>query len=351
MIKLPSFGGGVTRSGLWIGPVLCLASSLWAGETLKESAPGSAHKSDTPTEPRPANSFLNNLSTRPSFGAGFVPGNLPNAPAPAPNSGQMDPEVRKRWMLANDKERNWLLENAALLNTKSKPGVAATEDPGDKFNGSDAVARAAVNRMRRATQHTPDKATATNPETDTDPSDPTRESARKEKRNEPGEFPDDPDREPNSPKAALALTSSSLSASDRAFANPGRTEGGFFTTPTRTAGEDRQHERLSERDAAFDRMLGGIGGGPSSSLADISRQPPTRAQQFDALLGGGEAARPAAFGNPLATPATAAGTTLAPSFDRLAPSLSPSTGPNLLPAAPARFQPRPVVLQIPMRGL
>ena len=36
---------------LWIGPVLCLASSLWAGETLKESAPGSAHKSDTPTEP------------------------------------------------------------------------------------------------------------------------------------------------------------------------------------------------------------------------------------------------------------------------------------------------------------
>jgi hypothetical protein len=335
---------------LGLGVAACLASGLFAGDPIVEVQPGSAKKPGaTPTGPaKPASPVPDRYSNLPSLGSGVSPGTLPDAPVATPyQPGKIDPELRRQLMLQQDKKRNWLIENAAKVNTKPKNGGADDLTP-DKESSTDSLSKISMDRLRRATERKDPKADRSKGEENPDGS---RDNDTARDRN-PNDL-DDPADDAPKPKPAMSQLFGKAGDAERAAkANQPSLAHELFASPTAGGPEERQRERMAVRGAEFDQMLGGINAGPAGASAlDFGRSTSDRSRQFESLLSGPDPVSSLGGGSPLAAAALAPRPNATVEFGRVNAIQLPSTGPGPAPAALPKAEPRPLFLPIPTRGL
>lgn len=357
MIRRRSIVGPFPAVALWLAAGT--AAGLLAGEPIREVQPGSARKPGTPSGGlgAPVPDRLPNL---PSLGPGISPGSLPDAPAYTPyQPNKPDPETQRRMMLLMDKQRNWLLENAARLNTKPKAGAGEALNP-EGASAKDSLAKISAERIRRATESPDDKAgTAKNGDKAANPLDPAaeREDGDDKRRRKDADKDD-----PSKPKSALAFVNGSALGSPLESDRTGESgksslASDFFVSPKSGADADRAHDRFLGRAADFDQILGSIGTGQASGGVDLTRALPDRTRQFESILSGAESgvgSPSAGTANPLAAAAVAAPSPrpdLSQGLGRLNMVQQPASAPPIPAPTVQKLQPRPVFLQIPTRGL
>lgn len=289
------------------------------------------------------------FSNLPSLGTGINPGALPDSPVPTPyQSGKLDPQAQRRWLLLEDKKRNWLLENAAKANSPRKDG-GAEEFSSERPGPTDSLSKISADRLRRATERRDPKdeqaeaakeTTAFGNETEADEA-----KGKKHAR-------DEGSADPSAPKPATAFAIGNPGDPERAAETTRPSLGNdFFVTPGLGGVDERQRERIAVRGAEFDQMLGGIGQNAVPGGLDLSRATPDRARRFEAILGGGDAGGGLASPQPFAAAAAPPRPDFSPALGRVNPIQLPGSTPAPPPAAAPKFQPRPIFLQIPTRGL
>ncbi len=330
-----------------------LAAGATAGEPIREIQPGSAKKQPpASTAPStPTTSFLDRLANQRSLGSGINPGSLPDTAAPVPfQPGKMDPESQRRWALIYDKQKNWLIENAARINS---PGKASNGDGAvaEKRDASmDTVAKVSAERLRRATERDDGKVERTK-SANKDPLDPNAtdepgtDGTAAKKKGKNGESTDDPSQQ----NTGIAFVVGELGNADRATDSARSALGNdLFKASAFQNPNDRQRDRQAERGAEFDQLLGTFGSGPGG--LDTGRTALDRTHQFEAILGGGDLGgilNPA----PIAAAAPGPRPDVLQTLGRVNAIQLPGMAPAPAPAAPPKFSPRPVFLQLPTRGL
>jgi hypothetical protein len=355
VIRRFSVVGARFRIGTGLGLLLCLAPGLSAGDHNVDVAPGSARRSgNKPAPGTPASPVPDRALNLPSLGPGISPGSLPDAPVATPyQPGKIDPEAQRRWLLLEDKKRNWLLESAANANSKRTPGDAEVMLPGRSLP-TDSISKISAERIRRAVER---------PEPKLDPS--AAKKAETSLANE-AEADDteqqrgkeDGGNDPTKPKPILAFASGGFGDGGRAT-DPKRSSvpGDIFQTPSFVGLEERQRDRTTGRGAEFDQLLGGIGQGPGNNNGiagglELGRTTQDRSRRFEAILTGDSGLGSSAITPPLAA--------LAAPVRRPDPSLDsgrinaiqlPGAAPVAAPVAAPILQPRPIFLQLPVRGL
>lgn len=342
-----------------------------AGEKMIEAAPSKPGTKLTPTAPALDPVLDHILNPGKQGSSSFNPG-APNIAPAAPSTPGMDPAIQKRWSIQLDKRRNWLLENAATLNSQQDPRLENDyprfSQPGNQLGQS-----RFGERYLRATE------SAASP--DRNPS--ARPGSQQGAEGEIDPLTGLP-RQSDTPGSAGSLapgTANTVPFLSRdpvpdtrglsAFSDKGR-----FSAPTTTVGEFGRRTPAEDRASSFERLLSGstATGNPSNpanpggettplSPFGLTRSTSSRSQQFQTLLAGPEAPRPpaastlgtsafgtSAFGaSPAAPGAVRNGLTALP--DRtLSPSALPGATPIPPRPAPPKFEPRPALLPIPTRG-
>lgn len=345
--------------------ILAGASAL-AGEKMVELPPSKPGNKMAPAV-KPIDPVLDHILNSGKIDSGFNPGSSSPVPTtPAPSQG-IDPALQKRWGLALEKRRNWLLENAAVIGASESGAFKASDDlPRFSQPGSAATKPGFGDRYLRATQTANTERSTGNP-ANTVEIDPTTGQPRNSLDGIGGNASGALDGGPGNLAPTLAPIGR-IGAS--AFAEQGR-----FTSPAQAQLDLNRRGATAERAAIFDRLLSGTAAPASGSLTDnasasgpfnLTRTPVSRAQQFQNLLAGPEPQKvpsPTAFGSSAfgnsaglaSAPGTSPSRSVLPGLnglgDRtLSPSAIPGSAPTVTRPPAPKFEPRPALLPIPTRG-
>ena len=354
------------RLALWVRGALTASvlATAAAGEKMVESPPSKKRPEVSAPAATPAiDPILDRILNPNGSGSSFSPGGIQSMPVVPPTRPGLDPLTQKRLGQQLDKRRNWLLENAAQINSQGQIREKQTDDTPRFSQPAGAFAiPGAGERYLRATDPSPGG-----------PQNAGKRGNSSENQNglNPGENPDGTELEGDaSGEAARAVPFRSwtgeatglLKGKASEVSRSGKevfSESGPFSNPGRSLLEDTRRTAMDERNAVFDRLLTGAtagpagpeGSAPSLNSLGLSTLTPSRSQQFQSLLAGPEA--PAASANVFGSPFAASGAAR-PSGFLAEPNPSANLGPigPVAPQRPAavRMEPRPALLQIPTRG-
>ena len=347
----------------WLGAVLTASvlTTAVAGEKMVESAPSKERPKVVAPTPS-IDPILDRVLNPNGAGSFSTPGGFQPMPVVPPARPGLDPLTQKRLGQQLDKRRNWLLENAAQINSQGQIRDKQTDDT-PRFSqpaGSFALPGAG-DRYLRATDPSPGG---------TENSGQRSNSSQNQTGLSSAENPEGTEGQGGvTGEAGRAVPFRSwtgdatgpLNGKGSDVSRSGKevfSESGPFSNPGRSILDDSRRTAMDERNAMFDRLLTGAaatagpaGAGATLNSLGLSTTTPSRSQQFQSLLAGPEAPAAGAnlFGNPFAAsgPAKPSGILA----DR-APSANLGPIGPVAPQRPAavRMEPRPELLQMPTRG-
>lgn len=337
-----------------IGVALVVSASMtaFAGEKMVESAP-SKERPKLPSRTAPIDPILDRVLNPGGANSSFNPGGMPVVPGNPQTRPGIDPILQRQWGLQADKKRNWLLENAAQVDSKGQLRELDV-DPTQRFSQPTAILHApgTGERYLRATE-------ADRPERTARASDPSKPVGAESEADRQNNVATSAESSRAIPFRTMTGDGTSVRGSEASQSDP---KGAFgdpngFANSGRSVLEDARKSAAEERSAVFDRLLSNQSQSPgsaqeSSPLGGLnsSKTPPSRSQQFQSLFSAPPAVASAGlFGSQLnaaAAPRAAAGAL----GERPTTSLAPAAAPVAPKATPIRLEPRPALLQIPTRG-
>lgn len=339
------------------------ASWARAGEEIRESRPGVRRGTNLlDSTALPKRSVLDRLTDGPgrSIQGPTIPGPVP----PSTKTPEMDPKDERRLRQDLDRRRNWLLENAARLNS-GETGTAGLERDRRRDTGRSATPDN-IDRLLRAT----DRGSAGDRKAGgVDGEDPALAGLTEEGKEEAFRrgFRDgsDGERDESGKEAVPAgqvpgfdlpdfMPRSSLGAETETLRS--RPEGTLFPDASELLAERQQESVTRARDEAFDQMLNDVGRDGTASDPLVSRATASRRDQFQNLLAGPSplagppVKAPSLFDSPVGAPIPAARSGLPEGPARSAAPAFEASRPGASRPAPARIEPRPLIIPIPTRG-
>ncbi len=337
-----------------VGAALTVALAVTAlgGEKMVESAP-SKERPKLPSKTTPIDPLLDRVLNPGGANSSFNPGAMPVVPGIPQTRPGMDPNLQRQLGLRADKRRNWLLENAAQVDSQGQLREVDL-DPTPRFSqpGGSLNAPGTGERYLRATDSTrPHPAAQAN-----DPSQPIGSETAEDRHNNVAT------REESSRAIPFRTMTGDANSARNSEGSPSERKGAFsdpraLANPGHSALDDARKSAAEERSAVFDRLLSNnsqsSSGAQDSTIVGslgMTKTPPTRSQQFQSLLSAPPAAPTVGlFSSPLnaaAAPRAAAGSLA----ERPSTAIAPVAAPIAPKAPPIRLEPRPALLQIPTRG-